>query len=70
MCVCVGALWLLDEVGEEEGSVADDSGSSRLLMLTALQGEPIVHVALRMQASLETRHTHKRKHILTNIANP
>lgn len=41
-------MLLLDEVGEEQRGVADDAGSARLLMLTALQGQPIVRVALRV----------------------
>lgn len=39
---------LLDKVGEEQRGIADDAGSSRLLMLTALEGQPIIHVALRV----------------------
>lgn len=39
---------LLDEVGEEESGVTDDASSPGLFMLTALQGETVVHVALRM----------------------
>lgn len=46
-------LLLLDEVGEEERGVADDASSPRLFMLTALQGKPIVHVALSMQTGLD-----------------
>lgn len=44
--------FILDEVAEEEGSVANDACSSRLLVLTALQDQPVIHVALRMQAGL------------------
>lgn len=51
MFVCERSL--LDKVGEEERGVADDAGSPRLLMLTALHGEPVVHVALRVQAGLD-----------------
>lgn len=49
---------LLGKVGEEERGVADDASSPRLLMLTALQDKPIVHVALSMQAGLD-QDTHK-----------
>lgn len=53
-------LSLLYKVGEEERGVADDASSPRLLMLTALQDKPIIHVALRMQAGLDRdKHTHK-----------
>lgn len=41
-------LELLDEVGKEERGVTDDACSPRLLMLTALEDEPVIHVALRM----------------------
>ncbi len=51
-------LALLDKVGEEERGVADDASGPGLLMLTALQDKPIVHVALRMQAGLD-QDTHK-----------
>lgn len=51
---------LPDKVGKEEGGVADDASSPGLLMLTALQDKPIVHVALRVQAGLhKDKHTHK-----------
>lgn len=51
-------LLLLDEVGEEDRGVADDASGPRLLMLTALQDESIIHVALRMQAGLDKdKHT-------------
>lgn len=49
----IGALSLLDKVGEEECGVADDASSPRLLMLTALQDESVIHVTLRMQAGLD-----------------
>lgn len=53
---------LLYKVGKEERGVADDASSPRLLMLTALQDEPIIHVTLRMQAGLDQdRYTHKYK---------
>lgn len=41
-------LSLLDEVGKEDRGVADDARSPRLLVLTALEDEPVIHVALRM----------------------
>lgn len=41
------------EVGEEEGGVADDPSSARLLVLAALQDEAVVHVTLQMQAGLK-----------------
>lgn len=39
---------LLDKVCEEQCGVANDAGSPRLLMLTALEDQPIIHVALRV----------------------
>lgn len=54
----VTPLPLLDKVGEEERGVADDASSPRLLMLTALQDKPVVHVALRMQAGLNQDRFH------------
>lgn len=44
---------LPDEVGEEEGGVADDPGGARLLVLAALQDQAVVHVTLQMQAGLK-----------------
>lgn len=54
---------LLDEVGEEECGVADDASSARLLVLTALQDEPIIHVTLRVEAGLvqDREHIHLNK---------
>lgn len=60
--VGISDLSLLDEVGEEECGVADDASSARLLMLTALQDEPIIHVTLRMEAGL----VQDREHIHMN----
>lgn len=55
---------LLDKVGKEERGVADDASSPRLLMLTALQDKPIVHVALRMQARLDKDKNTKNMHFI------
>lgn len=41
-----------DESAEESRGVADDASSARLLMLTALQGQPVIHVTLCMQTCL------------------
>lgn len=59
MCECVSVL--LDEVFEEECGVSDDASSSRLFMLAALEGEAIIHVALRVKAGL-----HQDRHRRTN----
>lgn len=48
-----GALLLLDEVGEEEGGVADDPSGAGLLVLAALQDKAVIHVTLSMQAGLK-----------------
>lgn len=37
-----------DESVEEQGGVADNACCSGLFMLTALQGQPVVHVTFRM----------------------
>lgn len=50
---------LPDEVGEEEGGVADDPSSARLLVLAALQDEAVVHVTLQMQAGLKKPHSYQ-----------
>lgn len=67
--VGISDLSLLDEVGEEECGVADDASSARLLMLTALQDEPIIHVTLRMEAGLvqDREHIHLNKNTLTRL---
>lgn len=54
---------LPDEVGEEEGGVADDPGSARLLVLAALQDEAVIHVTLQMQAGLEKPRHYYQKHV-------
>lgn len=76
MKVCVNnRLSLLNEVGEEDGAVADNASSPRLLMLTALQDKPIVHVALGVQAGLpKDKQTHKYAflhfHTINTIRHP
>lgn len=61
--VCDRCRSLLDEVGEEERGVADDACGSGLLVLTKLQGQPVIRVALRMQARLGTGHTQINTHV-------
>lgn len=57
-----------DESVKEQCGVADDSCGAGLLVLTALQGQPVVHVTFRMEARLEragrerVRHSHEMIH--------
>ena len=52
MRVCVSAP---DEAAEQTGGVADDACSTGLLVLTALQGQTVVHVTFRVKTGLETQ---------------
>ena len=61
MRVCVSPP---DEAAEEAGGVADDAGGTGLLVLTPLQGQPVVHVALCVETRLWT-HTRASAHAHT-----
>ena len=43
-----------DESVEQQSRVADDACGAGLLMLTALQGQTVIHVTFSMQARLES----------------
>lgn len=43
-----------DESVEQQSRVADDACGAGLLMLTALQGQAVIHVTFSMQARLES----------------
>lgn len=42
-----------DESVKEQCGVADDTCGAGLLVLTALQGQPVIHVTFSMQTCLE-----------------
>lgn len=53
-----------DESVKEQCGVADDACGAGLLVLTALQGQPIIHVTFSVQTRLERTGGEGARHIV------
>lgn len=56
-----------DEAVEEQRGVADDARRPRLFVLTALQGQPVVHVTFSVEARLEGAGPKWRENTVFNV---